>query len=32
LLKTSGAAPNAPEQLFYLINKAVNLRKHLEKS
>jgi small subunit ribosomal protein S13e len=32
VLKANGVAPNLPEELFYLIKKAVNLRKHLEKS
>jgi small subunit ribosomal protein S13e len=32
VLKTSGVASNLPEELFYLIKKAVNVRKHLENS
>jgi ribosomal protein S15P/S13E len=32
VLKASGITFNLPEELFYLIKKAVNLRKHLEKS
>ena len=30
LLKKNGLAPDIPEDLFFLIKKAVNMRKHLE--
>ena len=32
LLKASGLAPELPEDLYHLIKKAVNIRKHLEKN
>ena len=32
ILKAKGLAPNLPEDLYYLIKKAVNIRKHLEKN
>ena len=31
LLKVAGAAPDLPEDLYHLIKKAVNVRKHIEK-
>jgi len=31
ILKKSGLAPEIPEDLYFLIKKAVNIRKHLEK-
>ena len=31
LLKVQGAAPTLPEDLYHLIKKAVNVRKHIEK-
>ena len=31
VLKMSGLAPELPEDLYHLIKKAVNIRKHLEK-
>ena len=32
LLKRNGLAPTLPEDLYHLIKKAVNVRKHLEHS
>jgi small subunit ribosomal protein S13e len=32
LLKGAGLAPSIPEDLYFLIKKAVNVRKHLEKN
>ena len=32
LLKAHGLAPELPEDLYYLIKKAVSMRKHLERS
>ena len=32
ILKSKGLAPEIPEDLYYLIKKAVNIRKHLERS
>merc|ERR1739840_91439 len=32
ILKKSGLAPKIPEDLYHLIKKAVNIRKHLEKN
>ena len=32
ILKSNGLAPEIPEDLYHLIKKAVNVRKHLEKS
>jgi small subunit ribosomal protein S13e len=32
VLKANGVAPALPEELYYLIKKATNLRKHLERS
>merc|ERR1712232_52853 len=32
LLKTNGLAPTLPEDLYYLIKKAVAVRKHLDKN
>ena len=32
ILKKHGAAPELPEDLYHLIKKAVNVRKHLEKN
>ena len=32
ILKTNGLAPTLPEDLYYLIKKAVSVRKHLDKS
>jgi len=32
ILRGSGLAPALPEDLYYLIKKAVNIRKHLEKN
>merc|ERR1719411_1037804 len=31
ILKKSGLAPKLPEDLYHLIKKALNIRKHLEK-
>ena len=31
ILKVSGVAPSLPEDLYHLIKKAVNVRKHIEK-
>merc|ERR1712039_122723 len=31
ILKVAGAAPDLPEDLYHLIKKAVNVRKHIEK-
>ena len=31
ILKVNGAAPSLPEDLYHLIKKAVNIRKHIEK-
>ena len=31
ILKVNGAAPTIPEDLYHLIKKAVNVRKHIEK-
>merc|ERR1740133_611503 len=31
ILKVAGVAPNIPEDLYHLIKKAVNVRKHIEK-
>ena len=31
ILKTQGVAPQLPEDLYHLIKKAVNIRKHIEK-
>jgi small subunit ribosomal protein S13e len=30
-LKVAGVAPDLPEDLYHLIKKAVNVRKHIEK-
>mmetsp|Transcript_57918 Transcript_57918/g.179989 ORF Transcript_57918/g.179989 Transcript_57918/m.179989 type:complete len:133 (-) Transcript_57918:33-431(-) len=32
ILKTNGLAPSLPEDLYYLIKKAVAIRKHLDKN
>jgi len=32
ILKSSGVAPELPEDLYCLIKKAVNIRRHLEKN
>jgi len=32
ILKTAGLAPELPEDLYHLIKKAVNIRRHLEKN
>lgn len=32
ILKTSGLAPEIPEDLYHLIKKAVSVRKHLERN
>ncbi|XP_040564916.1 small ribosomal subunit protein uS15 [Lepeophtheirus salmonis] len=32
ILKSEGLAPDLPEDIYYLIKKAVNIRKHLERS
>ena len=32
ILKSKGMAPEIPEDLYHLIKKAVNIRKHLERS
>jgi len=32
ILKTAGLAPEIPEDLYYLIKKAVSIRKHMEKN
>lgn len=32
ILKANGIAPAMPEEIYYLIKKAVNVRKHLERS
>ena len=32
ILKAKGMAPELPEDLYFLIKKAVNIRKHLEKN
>ena len=32
ILKAKGLAPTLPEDLYYLIKKAVTMRKHLEKN
>merc|ERR1719199_253220 len=32
ILRTAGLAPQLPEDLYHLIKKAVNIRKHLEKN
>jgi len=32
MLKVSGLAPEIPEDLYHLIKKAVNVRRHLEKN
>merc|ERR1712139_2814 len=32
ILKTSGLAPTLPEDLYYLIKKAVAIRKHLDRN
>merc|ERR1719480_597808 len=32
ILKTNGLAPDLPEDLYYLIKKAVAIRKHLDKN
>jgi len=32
ILKSKGIAPEIPEDLYHLIKKAVNIRKHLERS
>jgi small subunit ribosomal protein S13e len=32
ILKAAGLAPQIPEDLYFLIKKAVNVRKHLEKN
>ncbi len=32
ILNISGFAPEMPEDLFFLIKKAINIRKHLERS
>jgi len=31
ILKIAGLAPELPEDLYHLIKKAVNIRRHLEK-
>ena len=31
ILKVAGVAPQLPEDLYHLIKKAVNIRKHIEK-
>ena len=31
ILKVNGVAPSLPEDLYHLIKKAVNIRKHIEK-
>ena len=32
ILKVAGVAPELPEDLYHMIKKAVNIRKHLERS
>ena len=32
ILKKNGLAPEIPEDLYHLIKKAVNVRKHLERN
>lgn len=32
ILKSNGLAPQLPEDLYHLIKKAVNIRRHLEKN
>ena len=32
VLKAKGVAPEIPEDLYYLIKKAVNIRKHLDRN
>jgi len=32
MLRTAGLAPELPEDLYFLIKKAVNIRRHLEKN
>ncbi len=32
ILKKNGLAPELPEDLYHLIKKAVNIRKHLERN
>ena len=32
ILKANGLAPALPEELYYLIKRATNMRKHLERS
>ena len=32
ILKAKGVAPEIPEDLYYLIKKAVNIRKHLDRN
>lgn len=32
ILKSNGLAPELPEDLYHLIKKAVNIRRHLEKN
>ena len=32
ILKVSGLAPELPEDLYYLIKKAVSIRKHLDRN
>merc|ERR1711972_290468 len=32
ILKTNGLSPDLPEDLYYLIKKAVSIRKHLDKN
>ena len=32
ILKAKGLAPDIPEDLYFLIKKAVSIRKHLEKN
>eukprot|EP00096_Caligus_rogercresseyi_P004204 TRINITY_DN18382_c0_g1_i1.p1 TRINITY_DN18382_c0_g1~~TRINITY_DN18382_c0_g1_i1.p1 ORF type:complete len:152 (-),score=44.34 TRINITY_DN18382_c0_g1_i1:704-1159(-) len=32
ILKSEGLAPDLPEDIYYLIKKAVNIRKHLERN
>ncbi len=32
ILKAKGLAPDIPEDLYHLIKKAVNIRKHLERN
>ena len=32
VLKANGLAPSLPEELYFLIKKAINMRKHLERS